>query len=162
MQGKIFSARLQHVVCTRIMVVSLFLSSIVVMRDARSLCGILCGQFVKSFCKMLDKSSAKSSMWVRRSKRLHSEVVVSNMKDRTYRFFRRPISSLLTPHAPLAPPAPAIPPARLSPLGGLTIPPPFSVPGLCAISLGDAVPLPGTGLLSCGAAPWAWLLRALI
>lgn len=68
----------------------------------------------------------------------------------------------ITPHAPLLPPTPAVPPTKLSPLGGLTTPPPFSVPGLCAVSLGDAVPLPGTGLLSWGAAPCAWLLNALI
>lgn len=69
----------------------------------------------------------------------------------------------IPPHTPLLLlPAPAVRPAKLSPLGGLTIPAPFSDPGLCPTSLGDAVPLPGTGLLSCGAAPCAWLLNALI
>lgn len=67
-----------------------------------------------------------------------------------------------TPHVPPLSPMPAGAPAKLSPLGGLTTPPPFSAPGLCPGSLGDAVPLPGTGLLSCGAAPCAWLLNALI
>lgn len=42
------------------------------------------------------------------------------------------------------------------------MPLPLSVPGLCPASLGDPVPLPGTVLLSCGAAPCAWLLNALI
>ena len=66
----------------------------------------------------------------------------------------------ISPHAPLLPPTPVVPPTKL--LGGLTTPLPFSVPGLCGVSLGDAVPLPGTGLLSWGAAPSAWLLNALI
>ena len=70
----------------------------------------------------------------------------------SFDFIVRPLRPL---HHSSRPAAAGIHPGKLSPLGGLTMPLPLSVPGLCPTSLGDPVPLPGTVLLSCGAAPCA-------
>lgn len=112
------------------------------------------------------KNKAQFDPFSRRAKKipvpeLGFEIVIYCIRNRVHRFR---VDKSSTPHAPPAPapPAPVVPPAKLSPLGGLTTPPPFSVTGLCPASLGDAVPLPLTGLLSWGAAPCAWLLNALI